>query len=361
MLAQLGLEVARAIPAQTLLGLVNGSMSLHGGVVRDTAGRIVAHLVMPAATAPFNAIPGVGLLTGLVTNYQLKSISEDVQRVLNISLANTALSGLTLATSVVSLVYLAAKIRQVDVKLESLLKQTREIKQLLQSQQRAQLLEAIDSLRHAGLAEDEGTRRQLYLQSKAAFGQLAHHYKSLMTQSGSLAEAEASEEFFTVACLGNVLCTSELGLREAARDDLITHYGDWKLAAQQQVSRALNLGESDRLLDGRYVEQLPARTLVSLLDFAKGTSRGIDWIDDLRQSLGKTTLLASAAKPLERGTIDYARKLGSRDLVLQSYVAHYSFLSEMEMSAGSFGQLLEDERSKDSADLLWLTKRESVV
>lgn len=70
MLDSLGLVVSRVVPPEALSGLLSGTLSLHGGVVRDTAGRIVAHLAMPAATSAFNAMPGMGLLSSLITNYQ---------------------------------------------------------------------------------------------------------------------------------------------------------------------------------------------------------------------------------------------------------------------------------------------------
>jgi hypothetical protein len=357
MLEELGLTVTRAIPPETLLGLVSGSLSLHGGVVRDAAGRIVAHLALPAATGAFKAIPGVGLVSELITNYQLKSISDNVQKVLDVALANTALSGLTLATSLVGFGYLAAKVRQIDSKLEAVTKQTKEIKQILQSHQRAQLLEAIDSLRHASQAVDADTRRQLLLQSKQTFGELAHHYKAQMAERTSLQEIEASEDFFTLACIGGVMCTSEIGLFGPARDDLLAHYDDWKELARQQTSRFLNLDEAGRLLDSRYVEVLPAATLVDILDFAHGTSRQIGWIDDLRQQLGKGTLLAAAMSPIDDTTINYAKKLRARNEVLQSYVAHYSFLSEKKLSASAFGSLLEQQRTAFGADLLWVASQ----
>lgn len=355
MLEGLGLTVARAIPAEALIGLASGSLTLHGGVVRDAAGRIVAHLALPAATAAFKSVPGVGLVTELVTNYQLKSISDDVQKVLDVALVNTALSGLTLATSLVGFAYLAAKVRQIDSKLEALTKQTREIKQILQSHQRSQLLEAIDSLRHAGLASDADTRRQLLLQSKQTFGELAHHYKAQMSERSDLQEIEASEEFFTLACIGSVMCTSELGLFLPARDDLLAHYTDWKELAEQQAAHFLNLEEAGRLLDARYVESLPAAALVEMLDFANGTSKHIAWIDELRLQLGKGTLLAAAVRPLDRAAIDYAKKLRARNEVLQSYVAHYSFLADKQLSSSGFGSLLEQQRAAFGADLLWVT------
>ena len=61
MLTDLGLTVARNIPVETWAGIATGLYKLHGGVVRDLSGRIIAHLALPASTA-LSAVPGLGLL-----------------------------------------------------------------------------------------------------------------------------------------------------------------------------------------------------------------------------------------------------------------------------------------------------------
>lgn len=355
MLQDLGLTVLRAVPTDTLLGLATGAFSLHGGVVRDGAGRIVAHLAMPAVTAAFNSIPGIGLITELATAYQLNTISRDVQKVLNVSLVNTALSGLTLATSLVGFTYMAAKLHQVNGKLDALAKQSKEIKQFLQSGNEAKLRAAIDDFRHSTQAPDSETRRHLLLKAKGLFTELAHHSTAqlhLLTEVGAV---EATEDFFMLASIGGVLCTSDLGMHAAARDDLIRYHQEWTVVARHHCNRLLHLDDPGRLLDARYVEPLPAQTLVRLLDFAKASDKGIAWIDDLRHSTGKTTMLTSALRQLDRPAIDFAKKLHARDDVLQSYVAHYSFLAEKQVSATQFSNLLEDERLRDGAELLWVT------
>ena len=51
MINEIGLTVARAIPYEHLAGLLSGSLTVHGGVIRDAGGRIVSHLVLPGASA----------------------------------------------------------------------------------------------------------------------------------------------------------------------------------------------------------------------------------------------------------------------------------------------------------------------
>ena len=122
MLADLGITVARSIPAEVWGGLANRTMTLHGGVVRNAAGQIVRHLGDPGSQlgaiggglASGNPVGTVSALaaaaSGIAGNIQLRNLSQDVQRVLNFTMANTALAGLGLATSIVGFGYLAARI-----------------------------------------------------------------------------------------------------------------------------------------------------------------------------------------------------------------------------------------------------------
>lgn len=175
-----------------------------------------------------------------------------------------------------------------------------------------------------------------------------------MAELKELQEREVSEDYFVIACLGNVICTSEIGLHEAARDDLVAHHAAWRTVARQQTASLLDLDDPARLLDGRYVEQLPAATLIALLDFARADPRGVAWMDELRQALSKTTMLVSATRTLDRDGIDFAKKLLARDTVIESYVAHYAFLAERKMSASAFSGMLEADREGLGADLLWV-------
>jgi len=197
MLSELGLTVSRAIPIEYLAGLASGSLSLHGGVIRNAAGQIVAHLAMPASTGLLNAIPGLGVIGAVVNGIQMQALATDVaavkaatEQILNYSVATAALSGLGLVTSVTGFAFVASRLKRIDQRLNLIEKQTKAIKQFLQSSQHAQLMTAVDHLRHSQQAPDTETRRHLLLQSKQLFTTLAHHYKSLLGEDTDIARAE---------------------------------------------------------------------------------------------------------------------------------------------------------------------------
>ncbi len=289
MLTEFGLNVARSIPIEQVLGLATGNLSLHGGVIRDAAGRIVSHLAMPASTSLLGGLAGVGPLgaavggAGAVVNgIQLQALSSSVaavkaatDQILNYSIATTALSGLGLVTSVTGFAFLASRLKRIDQRLSALEKQTKAIKHFLQSSQHAQLMTAVDHLRLSQQATDSETRRHLLLQSKQLFTTLAHHYKVQLGELDDITELNATEDCYVLACLGSVMAMSDLGMGDAARDEMFRHYGDWRVIARKHCGKMLLKDDPARLLDSRYVQSVPAANLIRFLDFTNDTNRGV--------------------------------------------------------------------------------------
>lgn len=375
MLSSLGLVVAREIPASLLPGLISRAYSVHGGVIRDGVGRIVCHLVTGGATSTLaSLIPGAGLVGSVVNAGQIYAVGRDVKAVqktvntvldvtkanaaliqqvqesvgsvLSVSMANTALSGLGLVTSVAGFAYLSHRLNQVDAKLAQLEKQIKELRHLIQSQQKAQLHTAIDCLRQSELTTDDRLRHELLMQSKSNFTTLAHYYKELWSNASEIHEVDGVDEYFTLAFTGAALATSELGMADVAYSELSRHYDDWKALARRHCSTQMLREDPQRLMKASWVKDLPTRELIETLDFVHDTQRGIDWIDELR---GQTTSMADKARssiprPFQRFVtvtdekpgIDFARRLRARDDVLNTNVVHFDFLRDKKISANHF-------------------------
>ena len=176
MLSELGLTVARELPAGTIHGILSGVYSIHGGVIRDGLGRIVSHLATGGGASSLSSlIPGAGVLGSLINTGQIYFLGKDVKQVqqsveqvqqavstvLSVSMANTALAGLGLVTSVAGFAYLSNRLNKIDTKLVALEKLVKEIRHLIQSQQKAQLHTAIDCLRQSELTSDAQMRHEL--------------------------------------------------------------------------------------------------------------------------------------------------------------------------------------------------------
>jgi len=172
-LTELGLTVTRSIPLEQLGGLLSGAYSLHGGVIRDGAGRIVSHLVSSGTpNALTSLVPGLNTLSSVIANGQLYSLGRDVaaiqstvSTVLNVASAGAVLSGLGLVTSIAGFAYLHKRLNVVDKQLAELLDIVKDIKQTLMYQQFANLRAAVKLMQHAERADDHEVRRGKLLQA----------------------------------------------------------------------------------------------------------------------------------------------------------------------------------------------------
>jgi len=147
--------------------------------------------------------------------------------------------------------------------------------------------------------------------------------------------------------------------------DLSKNCEEWTTLARAHANAMLLGAHQEKLLGGDYVDQLPARTLVDLLDFVHDERRGIEWIDVLRSDSSKhSTLLgnlaSSAPDSLRRrfgkvepeGAIALAKSLHARANVMDANVAHYAFLRQKQISASAFQLQLDNARRESEAEAI---------
>ena len=360
MLADLGLAVTRHIPIETLAGLLSGVYSVHGGVIRDGAGRIIAHLATPEGLGSLTSfIPGVSTISGLIANGQLMSIGRDigqiqqtVDSILSISMAGTALAGLGLVASVAGFAYMHKRFGDVEKKLDSITKSVKDVKRLLTVFQMATLKGAVDNMRHAEKSLDAETRRGMLLQAKRDFTNLSHQYEELWLRCSSAEEARLMEDAFTLSFTGSALCLSELQMAEVAANDFTNHLERWRKIARSQVCEHLLSDNPVRLLGDDCVETLPSRELVALMDFATGQKRGIDWLDQLRlnkldlsssfkrPSAGLTSKLDIWRRDVDKSAISMGRAFLHKDKVLDATREHMNYLHAKRLSGTQFTRSL---------------------
>lgn len=357
-------SVAREIPKDALLGLMTGAMSLHGGVVRDSAGRIVAHLALPAAGSAVGLVPGLNWVAQAFQSYQLhqigltlETVRSQMASVMQLATATTALSGLNLVVSMAGIAFMSGKLQQICASLERIEKATRKTNDILTAVQHGRLQGAIDGLRHASQARDDETRRNLLMQSKQTFTELVHQYKMLWKRNEPSAELKVVDDCFTLAMIGAAVATSDLGLVQPASDEFNRHYNDWQSLARDHVVKEVIGDQPQRLLQARLVKALPSGELIRLLDFGHQTRKGVAWIDELRTMEAQASMfripnLQSTAA--EEAAIDFARKLTAKHDVLDGQAAHFAFLAEQDMSAGEFNRQL-DALMNDQVEPMWLT------
>lgn len=335
-LSEAGFTVLRQVPAEYWAGIASKVYSAHGGVIRDQGGRILAHLAMPAMSAPLKLVPGLNMIAELIQSYQLNVVNENVLRAVSWSMASTAMSGLGVATSLASVAYLSRRINQIDSRIA-------ELKHWLKTSSEGELRAAVSNVAHASKALDGQQRQQLLLSAKTSFAALAHHYRSQAASSTKLAEIEIFEDSAATAMMGAVLCASDVGLHDSAADDMLAYHEEWASMARTQARRLLQLDDPARLLDGRYVAALPATALVSLLDFALEEDKGIEWIDELRNGYGRGTALTAGIRVIDEPAISLARRFQARHDVLTGYRSHFGLLAERRISSSSFARSVQGE------------------
>lgn len=353
MLADLGLTVSRQIPVEFLGGLLSGAYSLHGGVIRDGAGHIVAHLVSSGATGALGTlVPGLNVLSSLGANVQLYSLGREVATiqsaiadVLSVATVGAALSGLGLVTSMVGFAFLNRRMQAMDGRLTELLDDVKDIKQTLMFQELANLRGAVKLMQHAEAADSPEVKRGKLLQANEVFTKLIYFYGQQWSGAKDVKQLPFLEDCYTLAFTGASLTNSELGMHEVAAREFNEHYHAWKLTAQKNIKDELLGDNPARLLKDVTGNVLPVRELIRVMDFANGSQKGVDWIDELR----KPSSLANRLPQL-RGVpariISMATNLTARNDVLQATAAHLEFLDAKRISVSEFSGAIEGERKR---------------
>lgn len=365
MLNALGLSVARTIPIGTFPGLISGAYSLHGGVVRDGAGKIVAHLISSSGSSLASLIPGANLLSSAVSNGQLYMLAKDVKAlqsavssVLNVASAGAALSGMGLVVSIAGFAYLSKRIEQVE-------KLIVDVKDLIEIRYLADLKAAIGYMKSAEEQNvSQENRRALLLEAQKNFTTLSHLYGDLFAKAVDVRQVKALESFYTLAFTGASIANSELGMGDIAVRQFREHQMHWTSSVQQYINQRIIDGHPENL-QAVSSDILTTAELTGVLDFATDSNKGYAWLDEFRKphdksflektkglSFGLPSSISKAFSKNGNEMLEFAKASVRKAQVLDSHGAHLDFLSQKELSVGKFSGLLKAELSKSGADAL---------
>ena len=370
MLPQLiGFTLTRTIPAKAFLPVLAGAYQVCGGVIRNSSGQIMAHLVNSGnslgALQTLSAASGIAL-NGFnsfqihQTNKSLANLENDVQNINSkvdalgsgidilqnltehivlLSTGTMALSGLTLAVSTAGFAFLNKKLNKIDQRLQELQKDVKEIKDFLKMQQRAELLTALQAISNLSHYQNEDSRRQLLISTSKDISVLNHFYRLQFKNAGNAGILDASEEYFTITAIAQALCQAELDLFEPAGTNLQESYAFW-LDICQKVSKEKFLGSNpERFLDYKLASAFRTDELVDWMDFAYGEAKGFKWIDDLRPKYGKDSFYMFSKyqiSPSEQLEIDIMRKLVARNRIYQGYCSQFQYFKEIKIRPSTF-------------------------
>ena len=357
MLAELaGFTLSRTIPDSALLGILTGANKIYGGVVRNSSGQIIAHLVN--ATSPLNlaSLPFQGLNAALsgVNAYQLSRIGANVSQLLTLAKGTMALSGLTLGVSAIGFIFLNGKLKNVDKRLNELKKDVTEIKNFLKLKESSEIFNALKTIEDATKKVKNNIREELLLDARQTLGQISHKYSIQLKETNNLKEILPIEEYFTITSLAYAMCSAELGMFDHAHSDIKNTFEVWK-NSNVRIAKDLIIKENpERMMHPRYVKYVRTDNLIDWLNFANQSDKGIDWIDELRD---KKSWIPNFTKPNiqilmepnheEKLKIEIMRKIVAREKILDGYVSQYEYLSKIKQKPSTVQQLIESIPKKE--------------
>lgn len=325
-----GFTLSRTVPDNVLLGVMSGAYKVFGGVIRNDSGQIVAHLVDAAnpislATSLF---PPLDMAISAVNAVQLSRIGANVSQLVTLAQGTMVLSGLTLAVNAAAFAFLNNKLKSIDLRLEALSKDVKEIKLFLERQERARIAQAFKTMHELDKSVEQGVREKLLISAKQTLGEIHENYRELMLNIDRLDQILAIEEYFTVTALGHALCTAELDMYQQAESSLVESYKVWNSVVERISLDVVLRDEPERFMQPRYLPYLKADELTDWLDFGYQKEKGIDWIDDLRKTTSWLPKIPRKLNLTETLELEVMRKIVQRDRVYRGYVEQYGYFSE---------------------------------
>lgn len=380
-----GWTIARAIPHETIFGLMTGQYTLHGGVIRwatgtAKAGAIVQHLI-PVAGQALGFMPGVNLASGLAANLHLATLSSKVndlsyltQTVLQFSTGTAAIAGLNLIVAGIGFSVIAHRLKAIDSLLQDIRKDVQEIKTFLELTERSRLFAALNELRKIKLNLSKQDRHTILHNARSTLGEINMRYRELLQSADTMATALAAEEFFTLTGLAQARCSSELGMYAVAHQEMIELQTVWQLEVRRIMKEILLGQDLERFLATDFVKDVPTAELIQWLDFAYSSQDGLIWIDALRLKFdeywyskgwfsgGTEGLNKNRGIGLEKEQtvlIPSLKKLMHRNGLIEGYVSQYAMLKTQTMSISLFEKFI-DSTPKSSLTEGWLILEASV-
>lgn len=359
-------SVSRVIPKDTMLGLISGAYTLHGGVVRDMGGRIVSHLATPGMS--LGMVPGLGWVADAFQAYQLHELGlkvADVQKkletVLSLTTATLTVSGLGLAVSLATLGIMSHKLGQVKAALDRIERSTKKTNDFLQAMNYGRLHAAFDGLSLSSAALQAQTRHDALVLARRDFAQLLHEYSYLWARVEPPEELAVLNDAYVLAMVGHSLALSELKIHDAALAEFARHRSQWRDHARGWCEGKILRDDAHRLLHHRYVSTLPIADLIRLVDFARGEAKGMALLDELRHGEADASVFRLPQRDSEAELMALARQMLAKDVLLESYEAHFAFLNDQQMSATEFNRNVVAQTPGDvpSGSVLWVTLRPS--
>lgn len=325
MIAELaGFTVSRVIPDKCLIGILTGAYEVCGGVIRDNSGQIVAHLVN--AGNPLTMLTPVGKVLETVNTYQLHKIGKDTAAILSLAKGTMLLSGLTLAVSAASFIFLYKKLVKIDEKVTEIAKDVKKIRTFLESKEKAAITTALKTLSGIVPTLDDKTRIPLLVNARQTLGEIHERYRAQLIGVSQAEEVLPIEEYYTITALGHAMCSAELDMLNNAVSDMDDAYRTWLTACQRISTDLILRKDPERYLFAVYSKHVKTDEIIDWLNFANGANKGTEWVDELRNNLSALRMPQIKLSKRDAIEVEVIRKLCARSRIYSGYTSQYRYL-----------------------------------
>ena len=332
--------VQRMVPQEFLSKIYAGIAEVYGGTIREVkTGRILAELV--------EVEPSRG---GDTLGTAISIADTASRRLIGIATASTALSGLTLAVSTAGFLFLTKRLSSIDDRLQEIQKDVKYIKSFLETRQRAELINAMNTLRDARDAKSESTRDQLLIDSRQELGTLNHHFAMQLQEVEDDAVFEAAEEYFSLSALGHAHCTAELGMASAATNDYRRAFETWSEAVTRYAQRHMLKDDPERFLGQRFAEIAGIQQIATWMERFFGNAPSGNWIDELRKRPAATSWWTTKPTAEDHNTVRLLDKLAARKQTTDGYTSQYKKLEDKKMRPSEFRAAVGEMRPASVLD-----------
>ncbi len=246
------------------------------------------------------------------------------------------LSGLTLGVSAAGFAFLNGKLKKIDEKIDEVRRDVKKVRDFLESSERARLKSALNTVKGIDVGVDPSTRTALLVNARQVLGEINERYRELLVNSQTIQEFDVVEEYFSVTALAHAMCSAELDMRSQARQDFIEAHRTWTTTSQRVAREFIFKGHPERLLESRYAAFAKTDEIVDWLDFANGTDRQIEWIDELRSKKSRRGLWPD--RKVDRSDImelETCRKLVARNRIFDGYGSQLEYFIEQDLRPSS--------------------------
>lgn len=218
------------LPAKIAEGLASGEYIRNGGVIQDTAGRVVTWLkdnpeaasnVVQSASGvdPSGALRlAIQATDTVATQHRLGVISAQVGQLQNLVMLSSAASLLTLGVTAIGFTVIYKKIQGLETRLKDVQKKLEEIDEKIDIAFYSNFRAALDLAHNAFTMKDPANRRSSALQAIDRFLEAEHIYLDL-TDRELAKRSQIGDEYLLTLCLAFIAetrCYLELGEYETA-------------------------------------------------------------------------------------------------------------------------------------------------